>query len=137
MFAVNVSSTSAPWYLGVDDFRLETTPSCVAPTTLTSGSITASGATVSWPAPTTAPANGYDIYYSTTNTAPTATTTPSATVAAGVTTYNISDLPLIQLIMYGCVLIAVPDLQVLGQVLLSFTTACTCYKCSLYRILKV
>ncbi|MCY1661262.1 fibronectin type III domain-containing protein [Chryseobacterium sp. SL1] len=92
MFAVNVSSTSAPWYLGVDDFRLETTPSCVAPTTLTSGSITASGATVSWPAPATAPANGYDIYYSTTNTAPTGTTTPSATVAAGVTTYNISGL---------------------------------------------
>ena len=92
MFAVNVSSTSAPWYLGVDDFRLETTPSCAAPTTLTSGSITVSGATVSWPAPTPAPANGYNIYYSTTNTAPTATTTPSATVAAGVTTYNISGL---------------------------------------------
>ncbi|SHH44986.1 Por secretion system C-terminal sorting domain-containing protein [Chryseobacterium oranimense] len=79
MFALNVSSTGAPWYLGVDDFTLETTPSCVAPTALTSASVTASGATVSWTAPATAPANGYDIYYSTSNTAPTAGTIPNAT----------------------------------------------------------
>ncbi|UWX62487.1 fibronectin type III domain-containing protein [Chryseobacterium oranimense] len=79
MFAINVSSTSAPWYLGVDDFTLETTPSCVAPTALTSASVTASGATVSWTAPATAPANGYHIYYSTSNTAPTSGTTPSTT----------------------------------------------------------
>lgn len=85
-------TSTAPYYMGFDDFKLELTPACTEPTVLTSSAITASGATISWTAPTPAPANGYNIYYSTTNTAPTATTTPSATVAAGVTTYNISGL---------------------------------------------
>ncbi len=30
-FDVNVSSTSAPWYLGVDDFQLKVTPPCTPP----------------------------------------------------------------------------------------------------------
>ncbi|WBX96728.1 fibronectin type III domain-containing protein [Chryseobacterium gambrini] len=85
-------TSTAPYYMGFDDFKLELTPACTEPTVLTSSAITASGATVSWTAPNPAPANGYNIYYSTTNTAPTATTTPTASVAAGVTTYNLSGL---------------------------------------------
>jgi hypothetical protein len=43
-------------------------------------------AVVNWTAPATAPANGYDVYYSTTNTAPTATTTPTLSGLTAATT---------------------------------------------------
>ncbi|RYD54460.1 MAG: T9SS sorting signal type C domain-containing protein [Sphingobacteriales bacterium] len=62
--------------------------SCVAPTLVTISNIAASTATVSWTAPTPAPANGYQIYYSTSSTAPngaTAPTTTSATNTVGLT----------------------------------------------------
>lgn len=56
------------------------TSSCPAPTGVTIGTITAAGATVSWTAPMPAPATGYNIYVSTSSTAPTASTTPTGTV---------------------------------------------------------
>jgi hypothetical protein len=46
---------------------------------------------VSWTAPSTAPGSGYDIYYTTSTTAPTASTTPSQTVPTG-TSATISPL---------------------------------------------
>lgn len=49
-------------------------------------------ATVNWTAAAPAPANGYQYYYSTTNTAPTAGTTPSGSTGAGVTTVNLTGL---------------------------------------------
>jgi hypothetical protein len=82
-FAINVSSTGAPWYLGVDDFKLQLAPSCVEPTALTASAITSNSANVSWTAPSAAPASGYQIYYSTSSTAPTSTTTPSMTGLTG------------------------------------------------------
>jgi len=61
-----------------------TTVTCFAPTAITA--VTTPGTVnVSWTAAATAPAAGYDYYYSTTNTAPTATTTPSGNVATGTT----------------------------------------------------
>ena len=78
-------STGSPWYMAFDNFRVELTPTCVAPTALTIASQTLSSANVSWTASITTPANGYDYFYSTTNTAPTAGTIPSGSVAAGVT----------------------------------------------------
>ncbi|MGE6396564.1 fibronectin type III domain-containing protein [Chryseobacterium scophthalmum] len=69
-FAVNVSSTFAPWFLGVDDFRLRIAPTCIEPLGLVAVSSTGNTATVSWNPPTTQPANGYQIYYSTTTTPP-------------------------------------------------------------------
>ncbi len=74
-------TTTAPYYMGFDDFSLKITPTCVEPTfpaTPISG-LTASGATVTWNASSPAPASNYDIYYSTTNTAPTSASTPNAT----------------------------------------------------------
>ncbi|WP_435525746.1 choice-of-anchor J domain-containing protein [Chryseobacterium indoltheticum] len=69
-FAVNVSSTGAPWYLGVDDFRLRVAPTCIEPLGVVAVSATGNTASISWAAPTTQPGNGYEIYYSTTTTPP-------------------------------------------------------------------
>jgi hypothetical protein len=61
----------------IDDLVWEAIPSCLAPSTLVSSNIAANTATLSWIASTSSPTNGYDIYYSTTNTAPIASTTPT------------------------------------------------------------
>ena len=58
--------------------------SCMQPTALSASNLTTTTADVSWVASTTVPANGYDYYYSTVNTAPTAATTPTGNVASGV-----------------------------------------------------
>ena len=83
-FGIKVSSNSTPYFLGVDDFSLMPTPSCIEPTALSVSGVTSTGATVSWTAPAMAPVNGYELYYSTANTAPTAGTTPSLTGITGV-----------------------------------------------------
>ena len=75
--------SSGDYYLAFDDFSVEAVPSCFVPTSLSVASITNAAASLSWTAPATAPGSGYDVYYSTTNTAPTAGTTPSASVASG------------------------------------------------------
>jgi hypothetical protein len=84
-------ASSSPYYMSFDDFKLELTPTCLSPTALTISSITNNSASLSWTAPATAPGSGYDVYYSTTNTAPTAGTTPSASVASG-TSYAFTGL---------------------------------------------
>ena len=93
-FGLNVSSTSAPWYLGVDDFGLQLTPACAsAPASVSAATaITPTTATLNWAAATTAPSNGYEYYYSTNATAPTSGTTVSGSVGAGVLTANITGL---------------------------------------------
>ena len=61
------------------DFTLHVVapPSCVPPTALNGTAVTAHTATLAWTASNSNPSNGYDIYYSTTNTAPLAGTTPT------------------------------------------------------------
>jgi hypothetical protein len=82
-FAVNVSSNGSPWYLGVDDFKLQVAPTCLEPTNIVSANATTTTVDVSWTAPGTSPANGYDLYYSTNNTAPLSTTNPNYTAING------------------------------------------------------
>jgi len=67
-------------------------PACAAPSALTSSNITSTSATISWSAASPAPTSGYEYFYSTSATAPTAGTTPSGTTAAGVVTANITGL---------------------------------------------
>ncbi|MDR0829208.1 MAG: M6 family metalloprotease domain-containing protein [Prevotellaceae bacterium] len=59
------------YYVALDDIIIAAAPSCAQkPTGLTSGSETTGGATISWTAASPAPADGYEYYYSTINTAP-------------------------------------------------------------------
>lgn len=59
---------------------------------LATTNVTANSATINWSAGNPAPSNGYSYYYSTSNTTPTSSTTPSGTVGAGITTADISGL---------------------------------------------
>lgn len=63
----------------VDNFVIESIPACDAPVNPNISLVTDSSATISWTAPTTAPANGYQYYFSTTNTAPASGTATTAT----------------------------------------------------------
>lgn len=56
----------------LDDITIEPSPTCGNPTGVNVTSSTANGATIGWVAPTTTVGIGYDIFYSTSNTAPTA-----------------------------------------------------------------
>lgn len=78
----------------VDNFVVETIPVCDGPSGLTSTTVTDTTATISWMAPATVPANGYEYVYSTTNTAPTgsgtsttATSVPLSTLSPSTTYY--------------------------------------------------
>jgi hypothetical protein len=76
----------------IDNFIIETIPTCSQPSALISSSITENSATISWTAPSTAPSLGYEYYYSTTNSAPTNATVPTGSVGAGITTANLTSL---------------------------------------------
>ncbi len=92
-FSIRVNQPSfAPNYIGFDDFRMEPTPTCVAPLLPTATNVTVSSATINWSATTPAPANGYDYYVTNTTLTPNAATIPTGTVAAGILTANLINL---------------------------------------------
>lgn len=75
----------------IDNFTVEAIPSCEMPVApFSSAMVAVNNANISWTAPATAPANGYEYYLSTTNTAPTSGSTITGSVGAGVTTANIT-----------------------------------------------
>ncbi len=59
---------------------------CLAPSGLAASAITTTGATVNWTASASNPGSGYEYYHSTTNTAPTASTSPTGNVTTGAST---------------------------------------------------
>ena len=66
------------------DYTLQIiTPTCWSPSNLSSTSVTHQSATIDWVAPATAPAMGYELYYSTSNTTPTVTTAGQYTNISG------------------------------------------------------
>lgn len=65
-------------------FSADAYNACSTPTNITA-TTTMTEATLSWTAPASAPASGYQYYYSTSSTPPTATTTPTGSVTSGTT----------------------------------------------------
>jgi hypothetical protein len=92
---VLTSCGPAPWGNYVDyTLTISAPPSCSAPTALNATAVTTTSGSLSWTAPATAPANGYQVYYSITNTAPTAATVLNASnsVTSAVTIATIPGL---------------------------------------------
>ncbi len=91
---VTTNWITGDYYAAFDNFKIEAIPTCEAPawSSITATNVAATTATVSWVAPATAPANGYDYFVSTTNTAPTSSSTPTGSVAAGVVTVGLTSL---------------------------------------------
>lgn len=70
--------------IAIDNINMSV-PSCFPPSAPTTGTITTNSAVLSWTAPGTVPANGYEYYLSTNPTAPTAATTGVANAGTSVT----------------------------------------------------
>lgn len=67
-------------------------PSCLAPGNLSSGTVTANSAVVSWTASTSTVGVGYEYYYSSTNTAPISTTAAIGSVGTSAVSVQLSGL---------------------------------------------
>lgn len=81
--SVTVTKTGTGGIPNVFGFAANAYNPCGAPTNITAAT-TMTGATLSWTAPASGtPASGYQYYYSTSSTPPTATTTPTGSVNSG------------------------------------------------------
>lgn len=74
-------------------FSADAYTSCAGPINITVTS-TPDGGIFNWTAPASAPSGGYQYYYSTSGTPPTASTSPMGYIAAGVTTLTLTGLPM-------------------------------------------
>lgn len=83
------TSTSTHFW---DDVVYEAVPACVEPTSPVLASTGTSGMQFNFTAPSTAPSNGYDVYFSTSSTAPTVGTLASAGTSASGTSGAITGL---------------------------------------------
>lgn len=70
----------------LDDITVQQIPSCLEPTAVTSSNVTVNSAAIAWTAPSSVPASGYEVYYSTSNTAPTSATVLDASNSVTSTT---------------------------------------------------
>lgn len=70
-----------------------TPQACFRPTNVLADNFTSSGVTISWTAASPAPANGYDYYYSTSNSEPSSGVTVSGSVNPGVVSVALTGLP--------------------------------------------
>jgi hypothetical protein len=89
--SVTVTKTSGTGIANVFAFSADAYTDCVAPTLQPVGTLSSSSAQVSWTIPASVQAVSYDIYYSTSNTAPTATTVPNHPGVTG-TSFTIPSL---------------------------------------------
>lgn len=82
-FYADNSNSNLPDYVAFDDFTVDGGgSSCAAPVMAAATAISVNGATLNWTAPVPAPAS-YEVYYSTSNTAPATATQPSVTGITG------------------------------------------------------
>ncbi|MBS1618062.1 MAG: fibronectin type III domain-containing protein, partial [Bacteroidetes bacterium] len=84
--------TSAPNGIAFDDFSLQLSPTCIAPTALALTGSTATSASISWTASLSAPANGYIYKAVASGAGASGTAVASGTTAAGVTTATVTGL---------------------------------------------
>ncbi len=91
-FRHNLGGTYRTIYL--DDITVEAIPSCVEPVSFAVTGQTMNSVSLSWTDTATVPVNNYDIYYSTTNVAPTTSTVLNATnsVTSSTTTVTVPGL---------------------------------------------
>lgn len=76
-------TSSAQGHANIFAFSADAFSDCAAPTLNPVGTLTANTAAVSWTPANGTTATSYDVYYSTTNTAPTSSTTPNLTGITG------------------------------------------------------
>ncbi|MDP2159715.1 MAG: GEVED domain-containing protein [Flavobacterium sp.] len=76
----------------LDDMYWETIPTCIEPSAVVIGSVLAESASISWTAPSTSPAEGYEYYLSTSNVQPANDAVATGSVGAGITTANLTGL---------------------------------------------
>ena len=69
----------------IDNITVQMIPSCLEPTAVTASNLMTTSATVNWTAPSPVPANGYNVYYSTSSTPPTSATVLDATNSVSAT----------------------------------------------------
>ena len=87
------STTTDKFIFDVDNVVVGSILPCIEPTSaLTFSAVTSNSASVSWAASSSAPAEGYDVYYSVAGLAPTALSVPNTSTSAGVTTANLTGL---------------------------------------------
>ena len=86
------STTTNMWQLYLDDVSVSAAPSCIEPTGLTISSVTTSDATLTWTPSSSNPANGYEYYLSTSNTAPLTTDIATGSVGSGIATFDLLGL---------------------------------------------
>lgn len=77
---------------GLDEVTVENIPSCAEPGAVTVSNVLTTSATATWVASASAPTSGYQYYVAPSGTTPTASTTPTGSVAAGVLTTPLTGL---------------------------------------------
>ena len=94
IYYIGFNAYSAPnqYYLYVDDISVIETPSCEPVTGVVATTASFTSGDLVWNESASSPANGYEYYVSDDATAPTDATTVSGSVAAGVTTAELTDL---------------------------------------------
>lgn len=91
-FGFNGYAAATQGYLQIDDISIDVS-SCDRPVALTYGSITSNSAMASWTPPGSgSPTGGYEYYYTTSATAPIATTSPIGSTAAGINIVSLTGL---------------------------------------------
>lgn len=116
-FAIRANCpTSTPWYLSVDDFKLEITPTCPAPTDLTASSLTTTTASLGW----NSSASSFNVEYGFSGF-----TQGTGTLASGVTNpYSAAGLTSSSVYQYYVQAICGPGSTSTWAGPFSFTTAC-------------
>lgn len=89
--SVTVEKVSGTGIANIFAFSADAYTDCIAPTLQPVGTLTSTSAQVSWALPGSVQAASYDIYYSTTNTAPTSATVPNHPGVTG-TSFTIPSL---------------------------------------------